>query len=153
MKYSPLYKQRSMSLSVTPPDIVRKIASDRSLSLSDILNLCHTSQWFNTTICENNNFWFEIARERITEHAEGMEPEVIQDVLRDIEVHTNDDDDDNIRRDFAIKMLQASYERVFLNFPEDSPMREEIVNESTLYRQTALRMLPLMTPTDQYGFI
>lgn len=138
-----------MSLSQTPPDIIRKIAQDRSLHLSDIRNLCKTNMWLNEVICDNDRFWLEIGRERITRRSKGMKPEVIRDVLRKIASH----DDDEVRRDFAKEMLDAGYERVFLNFPEESPVRETFINESPLYTRTALRMLPLMTPDEHYSFL
>lgn len=52
---------------VIPGDVTRSIASAYDLNITDIVHLCKTQRQFNNAICRNDEFWRQLAKERLTD--------------------------------------------------------------------------------------
>lgn len=64
-----------------PADVSRLIASAYGLKTTDIVHLCKTQRQFNNAICQNEDFWRALAKERLSEHLEGKS---LAEIKRDL---------------------------------------------------------------------
>lgn len=54
----------SLSLSSLPPDVLRLLAAAKNMRVDDIIALCRTDRQINSAICNNKQFWVDLARKR-----------------------------------------------------------------------------------------